>query len=893
MYPGQPGNIAAYGEIAWSSDQMTRLENEWRRLQRAFAYHPHVTLTPLHGDPPFEYQVDYRVTTLVGDEYGNLQYAPGVSVHVQITGGFPHEPPVVRPLAGVFHPNVSYEGFWLGGLWQPNQTLEGLVRQIGDLLAYRTYDPNGVVNPAAAEWMAGNAQMLPLDRQADLSPNAGGDPLGRICRYGQQSIEHFRQSLLSLHDSLLQATAPSDAEAVAFANKTRLALNLFLENDVPDDLRHAASEIDDSARELPNALGSYAYCRKRRALTAACKQTGRSLLDMLKPVTATLDKLAGIVTEDPLEPLVALRLLPELAVLQPFQMQLPKQIQDLDQRIAAMHHQLKALVASTQPQVIPTDALLSQRLEKELDEADKAANIMASEVKKLLTQMEALAVRAKEDLAALEQIVLWRELQEMIGKGRGLERRIAEWGSEGVQAYFVENESGRFGPFQFEQPVDLGKEVLVRNMMRGSLEVRDPALEKSLGESKNGTVAVEFPAGDEAEEPAEGEKPKTYRTTFTITERCDDLLIQLDFLRRQVVDTFKGFHGVKITSQTWCGNLARLLATESSRMTIEKDLSVLTQRWKATCVDLANLSPFKERLTTYFVLSRAAEALPRLTQELAAARHAMKDSDVRMEEIVKRCSRDVETDRLVVPPKLAKRYEEEQALRKKSTATIERNTKLIKSLGPQVLTRLGHPKLLGRGTIPKMKALTQVPDQLAALPLPDGQLGELIVICEEALGRPLGGPRPEPRAEPVPEPVAEYAPAEGAEPEYAEGEEGVAYAEGEAAYVEGEQPAYAEGEQPYTEGEQVAYAEAQPVYEGEQGYAEVEATAEATPESAAEGEDTTAEVTPVSAGDSAAAPPDEAGTSGEVYVYEEEYVETQSDDDSVEGWQADDQPRGS
>ena len=31
-----------------------------------------------------------------------------------------------------------------------------------------------------------------------------------------------------------------------------MALNLFLENDVPDDLRVRASELDDNARELPD-----------------------------------------------------------------------------------------------------------------------------------------------------------------------------------------------------------------------------------------------------------------------------------------------------------------------------------------------------------------------------------------------------------------------------------------------------------------------------------------------------------------------------------------------------------------------------------------------------------------------------------------------------------------
>src|SRR5687768_16256388 len=38
--------------ISWTSDQLVRLEHEWRRLQRSFAYHPSVKITPLAGNPP-------------------------------------------------------------------------------------------------------------------------------------------------------------------------------------------------------------------------------------------------------------------------------------------------------------------------------------------------------------------------------------------------------------------------------------------------------------------------------------------------------------------------------------------------------------------------------------------------------------------------------------------------------------------------------------------------------------------------------------------------------------------------------------------------------------------------------------------------------------------------
>src|SRR5947209_3927945 len=137
----------------WSPEQVTRLEGEWRKLQRSFAYHPHVTVQPLKGDPPHEYQIDYRLTTLVIDDAGQLQYAQGASVHVWLPPEFPEHPPVLRPLVGLFHPNVSWEGFHLESAWQVNDTLVTLVRRIGDLLTYRIFDPNMVVNAAAMDWL--------------------------------------------------------------------------------------------------------------------------------------------------------------------------------------------------------------------------------------------------------------------------------------------------------------------------------------------------------------------------------------------------------------------------------------------------------------------------------------------------------------------------------------------------------------------------------------------------------------------------------------------------------------------------------------------------------------------------------------------------------------------
>src|SRR5205085_11317432 len=108
--PAQPadagGQLHGLG-AGWAQDQLVRLENEWRRLQRMFAYHPHVRIIPLHGDPPDQYQVEYRLRTLVLPEGGQLEYTAASAVDIWLPPAFPDEPPVVRAISAILHPHVA------------------------------------------------------------------------------------------------------------------------------------------------------------------------------------------------------------------------------------------------------------------------------------------------------------------------------------------------------------------------------------------------------------------------------------------------------------------------------------------------------------------------------------------------------------------------------------------------------------------------------------------------------------------------------------------------------------------------------------------------------------------------------------------------------------------
>src|SRR5687768_14746965 len=104
---------------AWTPAQLARLEAEWRRLRRSFAFHPHVRVVPLAGEPPAEYRVEYRLRTVLVDAAGQLAYADECAVHLALPPQFPYAGPTVRALAGVFHPNVAGDAIHLAPAWNP------------------------------------------------------------------------------------------------------------------------------------------------------------------------------------------------------------------------------------------------------------------------------------------------------------------------------------------------------------------------------------------------------------------------------------------------------------------------------------------------------------------------------------------------------------------------------------------------------------------------------------------------------------------------------------------------------------------------------------------------------------------------------------------------------
>ena len=760
--PGDPELIApSAAPIVWSQEQMLRLENEWRRLQRGFAYHSAVRVQPLHGDPPDEYQIDFQVRTLIVDESGGLAYAESCPVHIWLPPGFPFHAPLVRPMIGVFHPNVTMDAIYLSQPWTTTTTLADLVPRIGEVLTFRTYDPGAPWNPAALDYIEQNPQVVPTDVSKELGTNAGGDPLERICRHGTPLIGQIRAQIDQVCDSLISGEAPDEAQVVEFCKRTRLTLGLFLEDDVPDSLRAPASEIDDFALELSMSPARFAEIRAQRHAGKKAAQGAHTLFEareMLANAARAMDKLVKM--EDAPEAQQLLKMIPDPATLQHHEGTVTTLLVQARQHAAELEERLVPLDSLGLIQVL-AGGLLGTRLETEAAKSLKIAEEGREKAIGELGRVKPMFQRAQERLEGLKRISGWRDYADLVARGQDLVRKVGQWGSAGLDAYFVQNEDGRFGPFALEMPLTLGAHMIaVRNPSGTIIEVIDALSGDVRGQNESGASVIPLP---------DAETGKTYNTGVQLTARCDELSVQLAYLLAQTHDAMPNLEGKVEAGECWLTWFNDALTSSNARQTMRKAQEGHEQTWRTICEDLESLAPFKQRIATYYLLERALQSAAKLNGRLSELNKALSTSIARIASIVSASSTNVDTGQLQVPAKFAKEYPEHLVRRDHCKKEIPRIQRRINRVAADIKRRTESVELVGHSALPILNALAPLPEEILAIvpamawenleaTLNDlqQQLGvELPLVREAGVGHAVAEPPPQPVPTDEPETVAQ------------------------------------------------------------------------------------------------------------------------------------------
>lgn len=137
--------VRAVQAAAGFDPRQVRLETEWKKLQKLNEESDFVKVTPLQdGNAPEKYSVQFYCTGIVGIQ-GNQKPVTDTDHKVQMKcdSDFPTEPPKLKWLTPIWHPNIEHAGSksvcvnkaeWLGGMG-----LDDLCRQLFEMVQYKNY----------------------------------------------------------------------------------------------------------------------------------------------------------------------------------------------------------------------------------------------------------------------------------------------------------------------------------------------------------------------------------------------------------------------------------------------------------------------------------------------------------------------------------------------------------------------------------------------------------------------------------------------------------------------------------------------------------------------------------------------------------------------------------
>ncbi|MFQ6098883.1 MAG: ubiquitin-conjugating enzyme E2 [Armatimonadota bacterium] len=136
-----------------------------------------------YGNPPQQYVVTYHVTGLVWP-FGTPapQKVNHHQLEVYLHADYPRRPPRLRWLTEIFHPNIlsaSQNGGVCIGNWSPAESLADLVVRIGEMVQYKDYNVDDVLDERAADWARRSGQYLPIDER-EIDAERGPAPAPAI-----------------------------------------------------------------------------------------------------------------------------------------------------------------------------------------------------------------------------------------------------------------------------------------------------------------------------------------------------------------------------------------------------------------------------------------------------------------------------------------------------------------------------------------------------------------------------------------------------------------------------------------------------------------------------------------------------------------------------------------
>jgi ubiquitin-protein ligase len=155
--------------------RLRRLYADYQQVTAEYEEHPRVKILSTEGDPAEKYVVEYSIVGLVPDGESGFRRGDHHRAELFLPLDYPRRPPFCRMLTPVFHPNIDPQKICVGDHWSAGQRLIDLIRRIGEMITFQSYNVKSPLNARAAKWAQENIDHLPLE-SVDLSGVAQEGP---------------------------------------------------------------------------------------------------------------------------------------------------------------------------------------------------------------------------------------------------------------------------------------------------------------------------------------------------------------------------------------------------------------------------------------------------------------------------------------------------------------------------------------------------------------------------------------------------------------------------------------------------------------------------------------------------------------------------------------------
>lgn len=141
-----------------------RLQADYDRLRTLVSNSQFIRIDSVEGTPPEKYVISFSCRGVLGvDDRDQPIISEHHQIGVYLHYTYPKDSPAVKWLTPIFHPQITKEGAVDIGVWYASKSLDDVISYFAELIQYKTYDPQNVLNRKAGDWAANHRDLFPID----------------------------------------------------------------------------------------------------------------------------------------------------------------------------------------------------------------------------------------------------------------------------------------------------------------------------------------------------------------------------------------------------------------------------------------------------------------------------------------------------------------------------------------------------------------------------------------------------------------------------------------------------------------------------------------------------------------------------------------------------------